>query len=103
MGAGRGEDKEVRQRGEEQGQLCDQGVIWTPLHSCHSESVHNEGAGGGGSVVGSVAAPRTCSGNVSALGKTLRSGLSVGVVKCSCCSCWRMWLNLSGADRGFAL
>lgn len=64
LGAGRGEDKEVRQRGREQGQLCDQGVIWTSLHSCHSKSGHNEGAGGGGSVVGSASAPLPCSGNV---------------------------------------
>lgn len=64
LGAGRGEDKEVRQWGKEQGQLCDRGVIWTPLHSCHSESGHNEGAGGGGSVVGSVASLLPCSGNV---------------------------------------
>lgn len=64
LGAGRSEDKEVRQQGTEQGQLCDQGVIWTPLHSCHSESGHNGGAGGGGPVVGSVAVPLTCTGNV---------------------------------------
>lgn len=64
LGAGQGEDKKVRQRGKDQGQLCDQGVIWTPRHSCHSELGHNEGAGGRGSVVGSVAAPLTCSGNV---------------------------------------
>lgn len=50
LGAGRGEDKEVHQRGKGQGQLCDQGVIWTPLRSCHSESGHN--GGGGCSIVG---------------------------------------------------